>query len=143
MKQQFGASWRLIGAAAITCGALLAGTLAGSAALAAPGATTAAASATNGFRNVGYFAQWGVYGLNYKMKDLQTSGVAAELTALNYAFGNIDNQSLTCFEANKAQGSGVNGSDGAGDAFADYGQSYTAATSIDGVADVWNAPLAG
>ena len=136
------ASWRAIGAAALTCGALLASTLTGTAASAAPAAASAT-SATNGYRNVGYFAQWGVYGLNYRMKDLQTSGAAAKLTALNYAFGNIHNQTLTCFEANKAQGSGVNGSDGAGDAFADYGQSYTAATSIDGVADVWNAPLAG
>ena len=136
------APWRAISVAALTCGALIASTLVGSAAVAAP-ETASASTPANGYRNVGYFAQWGIYGLNYKVKDLQTSGAAAKLTALNYAFGNIHNETLTCFEANKAQGSGVNGSDGAGDAFADYGQSYTAATSVDGVADVWNAPLAG
>ena len=33
-----------------------------------------------------------------------------------------------CFEANKAQGTGPNGSDGAGDAWADYGMGYTRPT---------------
>ena len=119
MTRKSRAPWRLLGAAALTCGALLAPSLAGTAAVAAPAAAGAAASTTglpsadlNGYRNVGYFAQWGVYGLNYKLKDLQDSGAASKLTALNYAFGNISNESLSCFMANTAQGSGPNGSDG-------------------------------
>ncbi|MFE3999212.1 glycosyl hydrolase family 18 protein [Nocardioides sp. YIM B13467] len=106
---------------------------------------TAAAEPTaiNGYRNVGYFVQWGVYGRAFKLKQLETSGVADDLTHLNYAFGNIHHQTLTCFEANKAQGEGPNGSDGAGDAYADYGMSYAADASVSGTADTWDQPLAG
>ncbi|MCW1250413.1 hypothetical protein ODZ83_09520 [Acaricomes phytoseiuli] len=87
-----------------------------------PAATAAEQSGTiNGYRNVGYFPQWGVYARDFKLKRLQDSGGANQLTHLNYAFGNINNQSLECFMANKAQGDGPNGSDGAGDAWADYG----------------------
>jgi chitinase len=112
--------------------------------LAAPTAATASGdSAINGFRSVGYFTQWGVYGRGYQVKDIDTSGVASQLTHINYAFGNIHYQTLECFEANKAQGTGPNGSDGAGDAFADYGKSYSAAESVSGVADTWDQPLAG
>ena len=63
-------------------------------------------SAINGFRNVAYFTQWGVYGRGYQVKDVDTSGVAAQLTHINYAFANIHYQTLECFEANKAQGTG-------------------------------------
>ncbi|MFI6425670.1 glycosyl hydrolase family 18 protein [Promicromonospora sp. NPDC050880] len=111
-----------------------------------PQAETAAAgtsSAINGFRSVGYFAQWGVYGRGYQVKQIDTSGVADELTHINYAFANIHHQNLECFEANKAQGEGPNGSDGAGDAWADYGMGYTAANSVSGAADTWDQPLAG
>ncbi|GAB6938209.1 glycosyl hydrolase family 18 protein [Isoptericola variabilis] len=137
----------------------LRGILAGAAALAvaaggAVGAVAAAQSAVaepanpgdsaiNGYRNVGYFTQWGVYGRGFQVKDLVDSGAAEQLTHLNYSFGNIHHQTLTCFEANKAQGTGPNGSDGAGDAWADYGMTYTAATSVGGVADTWDQPLAG
>src|SRR5690606_29033937 len=57
--------------------------------------------------------------------------------------GNIHYQSLKCFIANKAQGTGPNGSDGAGDAWADFGMGYSAADSVSGAADVWDQPLAG
>ncbi|MFV0634205.1 glycosyl hydrolase family 18 protein [Demequina sp.] len=106
-------------------------------------ATADGDSNINGFRSVGYFAQWGIYGRNYRFSDVQNSGAAANLTHINYAFGNINNQSLTCFMANKAQGSGPNGSDGAGDAYADYGKSFSAAESVSGAADKWDQPLAG
>ena len=124
-----------VAAGALAVGALVAVGAAAQAAVPAPG--------INGYRNVGYFAQWGVYGRDFKLKQLQDSGAAADLTHINYAFANIHYQSLTCFEANKAQGTGPTGSDGAGDAWADYGMGYTAANSVGGVADSWDQPLAG
>ncbi len=129
-----------IAAAAVTA-ALAVGGLVGVATSAAVAADPA--PGINGYRNVGYFAQWGVYGRGFKMKQLVTSGAAADLTHINYSFANIHNQTLTCFEANKAQGTGPNGSDGAGDQWADYGMGYSAADSISGVADTWDQPLAG
>src|SRR5690606_32023813 len=93
--------------------------------------------------NVGYFAQWGVYARGYKLSQLDRSGGADDLTHINYAFGNIHYQSLECFIANKAQGTGPNGSDGACVAWADSGMGYSAADSVSGVADAWDQPLAG
>jgi chitinase len=128
-------------------GALASGLLVTSTLFALPAPPAAEAATTNGtingYRNVGYFAQWGVYGRDFKLKALQDSGAAGNLTAINYSFGNIDNNNLTCFMANKAQGTGPNGSDGAGDAYADYGMGYTAQNSVAGVADTWDQPLAG
>ncbi|WP_061960763.1 glycosyl hydrolase family 18 protein [Demequina flava] len=137
------ASLALVGTAAASASANTA-----SVASATPITTQAVSTADgdsniNGFRNVGYFAQWGVYGRDFKLKQLQDSGAAADLTHLNYAFGNIHHEELTCFIANKAQGTGPNGSDGAGDAWADFGMGYTAANSVAGVADQWDQPLAG
>ncbi len=97
----------------------------------------------NGFRSVGYFPQWGIYKRQFPMKALQDSGAAANLSHINYAFGNIHHETLTCFEANKAQGDGPDGSDGASDAWADYGMPYDAAGSIAGIADTPDQPLAG
>ncbi len=97
----------------------------------------------NGYRSVGYFPQWGVYGRQFPMKALQDSGAAGNLSHINYAFGNIHHETLTCFEANKAQGSGPDGSDGASDAWADYGMAYDAAGSIAGIGDTAEQPLAG
>ena len=135
-------------AALATAAALVGGLLAGVApAQAAPTATAAVGnpgdSDVNGYRNVGYFTQWGVYGRAFPLKKVQDSGAAADLTHINYSFGNIHHQNLTCFIANKAQGTGPNGSDGAGDAWADFGMGYTAANSVGGVADAWDQPLAG
>ncbi|MUK01468.1 chitinase [Vibrio cholerae] len=97
----------------------------------------------NGYRSVGYFPQWGIYGRQFAMKALQDSGAAGNLSHINYAFGNIHHETLTCFEANRAQGTGPDGSDGASDAWADYGMAYDAAGSIAGVADTAEQPLAG
>lgn len=85
------------------------------------------------YKKVGYFTQWGIYGRNFKVRDVQTSGAAAKLTHINYAFGNVNDQGR-CFQANSA---------GVGDAWADYQRRFTAAESVDGVADVYNQPLAG
>jgi chitinase len=74
-----------------------------------------------GKKLVGYFTQWGVYGRNYHVKNVQTSGSADKLTHIMYAFGNV-----------------TNGQCAIGDAYADYDKAYTAADSVDGVADTWD-----
>ncbi|MFF7035106.1 glycosyl hydrolase family 18 protein [Streptomyces griseus] len=76
--------------------------------------------------NLGYFTNWGVYGRNYHVKNLVTSGSAAKITHINYAFGNVQNGKCTI-----------------GDAYADYDKAYTADQSVDGVADTWDQPLRG
>ncbi|MCP2260471.1 chitinase [Streptoalloteichus tenebrarius] len=86
-----------------------------------------------GQRKVGYFTQWGVYDRGYLVKNLETSGTAAKLTHINYAFGNVS-QDGRCFVVNQA---------GQGDAWADYQRRYNAAESVDGVGDTYDQPLAG
>ncbi|MER6199544.1 glycoside hydrolase family 18 chitinase [Streptomyces sp. NPDC001586] len=75
---------------------------------------------------LGYFTEWGVYGRNYHVKNLVTSGTASKITHINYAFGNVQNGQCTI-----------------GDAYADYDKAYTADQSVDGVADTWDQPLRG
>ncbi|MET9321539.1 glycoside hydrolase family 18 chitinase [Streptomyces sp. NPDC003038] len=75
---------------------------------------------------LGYFTEWGVYGRNYHVKNLVTSGSAAKITHINYAFGNVQGGKCTI-----------------GDAYADYDKAYTADQSVDGVADTWDQPLRG
>ncbi|GHF39256.1 chitinase [Deinococcus metalli] len=95
----------------------------------------------SGYKRVAYFTQWGIYGRNYLVKNIDTSGTAATLTHINYAFGNIYNAGGTykCDIVTRAESGNGDG----GDAFADYGKSFDAASSVDGVADVWNQPLKG
>ncbi|MEU6393936.1 glycosyl hydrolase family 18 protein [Streptomyces sp. NPDC046939] len=88
---------------------------------------------------VGYFAQWGIYGRQYFVKNLDTSGSAAKLDVINYAFENLDPKNLTC-QAGVTKGVSSNPQDpdegtGAGDADADYARPMSAAQSVDGVAD--------
>jgi len=80
---------------------------------------------------VGYFIRWGVYGRAFYAKNLDKNGMAAKLTHLNYAFGNV-----------------VNGKCGIlasplGDPWADYQMGFDATKSVDGVADTWDQPLKG
>ena len=92
--------------------AVLATTL-GLVATPAQGASTEsspAASVAAGKINLGYFVQWGVYERNYHVKNIDTSGSAAKLTHINYAFGNV-----------------TNGQCAIGDAYADYDKAYDAA----------------
>ncbi|WP_137993557.1 glycoside hydrolase family 18 protein [Streptomyces vilmorinianum] len=84
-------------------------------------------------KRVGYFTQWGVYGRNFQVKDLETSGTAAKLTHINYAFGNVSPDGK-CFTGNVP---------GEADAWADYVRPLDAAGSVDGVADTADQPLAG
>ncbi|MFF0226706.1 glycosyl hydrolase family 18 protein [Streptomyces sp. NPDC004629] len=75
---------------------------------------------------LGYFTEWGIYGRNYQVKNLVTSGSAAKITHINYAFGNV-----------------TGGKCAIGDSFADYEKSFTADQSVSGVADTWDQPLRG
>ncbi|MCB5165169.1 glycoside hydrolase family 18 chitinase [Streptomyces bambusae] len=75
---------------------------------------------------LGYFTNWGVYGRNYHVKNLVTSGSAAKITHINYAFGNVQGGKCTI-----------------GDSYADYDKAYTADQSVDGKADTWDQPLRG
>ncbi|MEV4560296.1 glycosyl hydrolase family 18 protein [Kitasatospora sp. NPDC049285] len=99
------------------------------------------------YTRVGYFTQWGIYGRQFFAKNLDTSGSAAKLDVVNYAFENIDPVNLTCL-AGVTKGTTANPQDpdqgtGAGDADADYSRPFSAAQSVDGVADDGWAPLRG
>jgi chitinase len=84
--------------------------------------TTQSGGGGGGDKVLGYFTEWGVYGRNYHVKNIHTSGSAAKLTHINYAFGNVQNGQCTI-----------------GDAYADYDKFYDATSSVDGVADTWDA----
>lgn len=90
-------------------------------------------------RVIGYFTQWGIYGRNYQVKDIEASGSAGYLTHINYAFGNVRNNRC---EVGVIQPSNESTGEG-GDAFADYSKSFGAAQSVDGVGDTWDQPLRG
>ena len=85
----------------------------------------------HGSRVVGYFLEWGIYGRGYRVKDVATSGSAAKLTAINYAFGNV-------------------APDGAGgiacklgDEWADYQVPWTAEQSVTGTEITWPRRILG
>ncbi|HEX6683848.1 MAG TPA: glycosyl hydrolase family 18 protein [Candidatus Limnocylindrales bacterium] len=86
----------------------------------ASGSTTGCTGGGN--KLMGYFVQWGVYQRGYHVKNIHTSGSAAKLTHINYAFGNVQGGQCTI-----------------GDSYADYDRFYSAAESVDGVADTWDA----
>jgi chitinase len=77
-------------------------------------------------RVVGYFTDWGVYGRNFQVRNVDASGAAAGLTHLNYAFGKITDGRCTT-----------------SDKWADYEKPIAAADSVDGVADVAGTGLRG
>ncbi|NUR84848.1 MAG: chitinase [Nonomuraea sp.] len=96
-------------------------------------AASASVSATTGGgggggnKLVGYFVDWGVYQRAYHVKNIDTSGSAAKLTHINFAFGNV-----------------TNGQCAIGDSYADYDRFYQAGESVDGQADTWdNGALRG
>ncbi|MCP2257504.1 chitinase [Streptoalloteichus tenebrarius] len=101
----------------------------------------------NGYARVGYFVQWGIYGRQYFVRNLDTTGAAAKLTHINYAFGNIDPVNLTCLQGVtkgvSTNPQDPNQGDGAGDAEADYGRPMSAGQSVDGVGDTGWEPLRG
>jgi chitinase len=75
----------------------------------------------NGRKLLGYYTEWGIYARNYHVKNVETSGSAAKLTHINYAFGNV-----------------TNGGCALGDTYADYDRFYSAAESVDGISDTWD-----
>ncbi|TLS40209.1 glycoside hydrolase family 18 protein [Streptomyces montanus] len=97
-------------------------------------AATAATSASDGVVapgpsakvKLGYFIEWGVYGRNYNVKNLVTSGSAEKVTHINYAFGNV-----------------VDGKCAIGDSWADYEMPVSADNSVTGEADTADQPLKG
>ncbi|MDM7832330.1 glycosyl hydrolase family 18 protein [Cellulomonas edaphi] len=88
--------------------------------------TTPTTPPPGGKKLVGYFAEWGVYGRNYHVNNVKTSGSASKLTHILYAFGNT-----------------TGGKCSIGDSYAAYDKAYTADQSVDGVADTWDQPLRG
>jgi chitinase len=80
---------------------------------------------------VGYFPRWGVYGRAFYPKAIDTQGMAAKLTHLNYAFGNVVGGRCTLLPSPL------------GDPWADYQMAFSAAQSVDGVADASEQPLKG
>ncbi|MEV4102418.1 glycosyl hydrolase family 18 protein [Nonomuraea sp. NPDC049649] len=98
-----------------------------SAASAAVTARTSTGGGGGGDKLLGYFVNWGVYQRNYHVKDIDTSGSAAKLTHINYAFADVRNGQCALT-----------------DTYADYDRFYSAAESVDGVADTWdNGALRG
>lgn len=82
---------------------------------------------------VGYFAQWGMYARNYRVKDIVTNGAADKLTHINYAFANVSTESRCYMETRL----------GWGDASADYEVKYNKDQSVDGKADEMGQPING
>ncbi|MBG0565134.1 glycoside hydrolase family 18 protein [Actinoplanes aureus] len=74
----------------------------------------------------GYFTEWGVYGRDYRVKDVDTSGAARRLTHLKYAFGKVGG-----------------GRCAVGDGWVAYRKPTAAADSVDGAADRPADPLRG
>ncbi|MFF0594578.1 glycoside hydrolase family 18 protein [Streptomyces antibioticus] len=88
--------------------------------------TSHGTSHANRSKVVGYFTDWGIYDRQYFVKNIETSGSAARLTHINYAFGNV-----------------TDGKCALGDPWADTDKPFSAAESVDGVADTADQPLAG
>jgi len=106
----------------------------------AAGASENKPSVTAGsLRNIAYFTQWGVYGRNYHVRDVDRSGSATKLTHINYAFANV--RAGVC-EVGRTQPTNPTTGEG-GDAYADYQKAYSAVDSVAGVADSWDQPLKG
>jgi chitinase len=80
---------------------------------------------------VGYFIEWGVYGRNYKVKDVKTSGSAERLTVINYAFGNVAPDSVGNVVCKL------------GDDWADYQRPWIAEDSVTGEEVTWPRPILG
>jgi chitinase len=91
----------------------------------------AGAAPRNDKEIVGYFIEWGIYGRNYLVKDIVTSGSAGKLTVINYAFANAApdaNGQVVCKLF---------------DEWADYQVPWTAEQSVNGEAVTWPNPILG
>ncbi|MFE9095260.1 glycosyl hydrolase family 18 protein [Streptomyces sp. NPDC007264] len=102
------------------------GPVSGAVAVHTTGGTTNPPPTSGSAVKLGYFTEWGIYGRNYNVKNLVTSGSASKITHINYAFGNV-----------------TGGKCAIGDSYADYDKAFTADQSVSGVADTWDQPLRG
>ncbi|MGV9251333.1 glycosyl hydrolase family 18 protein [Streptomyces sp. NPDC003697] len=102
------------------------GPASGAVAVHTTGGTTTPPPGPGGKVKLGYFTEWGIYGRNYNVKNLVTSGSASKITHINYAFGNV-----------------TGGKCAIGDSYADYDKAFTADQSVSGAADTWDQPLRG
>lgn len=93
----------------------------------APAAAQAHPSHRQSYLKVGYFEQWGIYARNYQLSKVQSSGQAARLSHLNYAFGTVTPDGL-CASA---------------DPWADWQTPFSADLAVNGVADVAAQPISG
>ncbi|QLG86883.1 hypothetical protein HQ393_00745 [Chitinibacter bivalviorum] len=104
-----------------------------------PVATAPAPAA--GTKHVGtYFAEWGIYGRSFYVKNMQTSGQASKLTFLNYAFANVFKQADGTYKCDASITRSESGNGDGGDQFAAYGKGFSATDSVDGVGDAWDFP---
>ncbi|MDX6640012.1 MAG: chitinase, partial [Solirubrobacteraceae bacterium] len=94
------------------------------------GAKRGAQAKHPGLQNTAYFIEWGIYGRNYLVKNVETSGQAAKLTAVNYAFSNAipDGDHVACKLA---------------DEWADYQKPWAPADSVSGNEVTWPNPVLG
>jgi chitinase len=82
-------------------------------------------------QNTAYFIEWGIYGRNYTAKNVETSGQAAKLTNIDYAFANAAPDGaghVTCQLA---------------DEWADYQKPWAASESVSGNEVTWPNPVLG
>ena len=82
-------------------------------------------------RVVGYFIEWGIYGRQYFVKNVATSGSASRLSVLNYAFANVAPDAAGNVKCSLA------------DEWADYQRPVSAAESVDGQEVTWPRPILG
>jgi chitinase len=83
-------------------------------------------------RVVGYFTEWGIYGRSYLVKNVATSGSAARLSVINYAFANVVDPDASGDVVCKLA-----------DEWADYQRPWSAAESVDGQEVTWPRPVLG
>lgn len=88
---------------------------------------------------IGYFIQWGIYGCNYWVKNIDSSGLVVCLIYINYVFGNVCNN---CCEVGIIQLLDLNSGVG-GDVFVDYIKVFSVVESVSGSVDIWDQLLCG
>src|SRR6266496_1487315 len=106
----------------------------GTVAVMAASSAAAAGESQKGSRStqvVGYFTEWGIYGRNYTVKDVATSGSAARLDVLNYAFANVAPDATGNVVCQLA------------DEWADYQKPWSADQSVTGEEVTWPRPILG
>ncbi|MBO0611093.1 glycosyl hydrolase family 18 protein [Myceligenerans salitolerans] len=98
----------------------------------------------NGYRSIGYFPGWAPTGeADYQVADLVRTGAIADLTHLNYAFGNVTTDLVCDITDAEVPDDGVDPGEPEGDPESDYLHLVDADDAVDGVADRPGQALAG